>query len=208
MTVTANMETKTVQVSTLIEDSENARSHPERNMRAIVESLRRFGQVEPLVVQKASGVVIGGNGRLLAMRELGWDSATVVEVDLDDVEATALGLVLNRTADLAEWDYGQLSQLIEQVTKIDDLDLDKLGWQPFEVEQLLAAEWNPPDVDPDYKSPTPTSKAEDVGVTIQLTGACAELFARIAGDDDPAETVDMLCQFYMEGRSDEGSSDS
>ncbi|MBA2557275.1 MAG: hypothetical protein H0V12_08040 [Chloroflexi bacterium] len=45
-------------------------------MEAIAASLRRFEQVEPLVVQKATGRVIGGNGRLVAMKKLGDPSAT------------------------------------------------------------------------------------------------------------------------------------
>ena len=43
-------------------DPSNARVHGEENMAAIEGSLRRFGQAEAIVVQKASGRVIGGNG--------------------------------------------------------------------------------------------------------------------------------------------------
>ena len=46
-------------------DPANARSHGPENMDAIVASLRRFGQADPLVVQKKTGRVIGGNGRLV-----------------------------------------------------------------------------------------------------------------------------------------------
>ena len=49
-------------------DPSNAREHGTENMEAIVGSLKRFQQVEPLVVQKSTGRVIGGNGRLVAMR--------------------------------------------------------------------------------------------------------------------------------------------
>jgi ParB-like chromosome segregation protein Spo0J len=52
-------------------DASNARQHNERNLEAIKGSLARFAQVEPLVVQKSTGRVIGGNGRLVAMRALG-----------------------------------------------------------------------------------------------------------------------------------------
>ena len=41
-------------------------------------SLRRFGQAEPLVVQAKTGRVIGGNGRLVAMRKLAWKDCDVV----------------------------------------------------------------------------------------------------------------------------------
>ena len=49
----------------------NARKHGPENSAAIKASLTRFGQAEPLVVQASTQQVIGGNGRLAAMRELG-----------------------------------------------------------------------------------------------------------------------------------------
>ena len=61
-----------VPLASLHLDPANARLHGEENLAAIVGSLKRFGQAEPLVVQKPTGRVIGGNGRLVAMKKLGW----------------------------------------------------------------------------------------------------------------------------------------
>jgi ParB-like chromosome segregation protein Spo0J len=68
-----------------------------------------------LVVHKATGRVIGGNGRLVAMRELGWMECDIVEVDVDEVSATALGIALNRTGELAEWDLPALGSLLDSL---------------------------------------------------------------------------------------------
>ena len=46
------MQVKTASLETLKEDPQNARVHPDRNMKAIMESLKTFGQVEPLVVRQ------------------------------------------------------------------------------------------------------------------------------------------------------------
>ena len=62
--------TKRVPISALHLDPSNARSHGPHNLESIEASLRRFGQAEPLVVQAGTGRVIGGNGRLVAMKEL------------------------------------------------------------------------------------------------------------------------------------------
>ncbi len=96
-------------------DPANARQHPERNLETIRGSLQRFGQAEPLVVHKATRRVIGGNGRLVAMRELGWPECDVVEIEADEVTATALGIALNRTAELASWDLPALGALLESL---------------------------------------------------------------------------------------------
>ena len=54
-------------------------------------------RANPLVVQSGTGRVIGGNGRLVAMKELGWTECDIVELDVDDLQATALGIALNST---------------------------------------------------------------------------------------------------------------
>lgn len=125
-----------VPLDALHTDPANARKHGEQNMAAIVASLRRFGQAEPLVVHAATGRVIGGNGRLAAMRKLGWTEADVVELDLEAVDATALGIALNRTGELAEWDDEALAQLLQ--TLRDEGALDSVGFDPSEIDKLLA----------------------------------------------------------------------
>src|SRR5580765_6129604 len=96
--------TRRVKLTDLHADPANARRHDERNLAAIADSIRTFGQVEPLVVQRATGKVIGGNGRLEVLRKQGATECDVVEVDVNDTQAAALGIALNRTAELAEWD--------------------------------------------------------------------------------------------------------
>src|SRR5688572_16206458 len=93
----------------------NARQHGERNLEAIQRSLETFGQAEPLVVQASTRMVIGGNGRLVAMRELGWHECDVVELDIDDQKAAALGVALNRTSELAEWDESVLAKILQEL---------------------------------------------------------------------------------------------
>ena len=102
-----------VRLDALHLDPANARAHPERNLQSIQDSLARFGQVEPLIVLKSTGRVIGGNGRLVAMKALGWSECDIVELELSEIEATALGIALNRTAELAEWDDGALAQILD-----------------------------------------------------------------------------------------------
>ncbi len=98
-TPTANLSIRRVHLDSLHQDPANARQHGERNLDSIRASLQRFGQAEPLVVHKGTGRVIGGNGRLVAMRELGWEECDIVEVDVDEVTATALGMWSEYSAD-------------------------------------------------------------------------------------------------------------
>src|SRR6185436_2236685 len=65
-------------------------TNPRRgDVSVIAESLTRFGQVRPIVVQKSSAYVIAGNHTLRAAKELEWTHIAAVAVDLDDEEAQA-----------------------------------------------------------------------------------------------------------------------
>ena len=125
-----------VALASLHQDPANARTHDARNLEAIRASLSRFGQAEPLVVRKKSGLVIGGNGRLEAMRSLGWDHCDVVELDVDDLQATALGIALNRTAELAGWDDEVLARLSQSLREAGALE--GTGFDDAEVDAMLA----------------------------------------------------------------------
>ena len=117
-------------------DPVNAREHGDRNMESIRSSLARFGQAEPLVVLKGKGRVIGGNGRLAAMRDLGWAECDVVEIDTDAVTATALSIALNRTAELAEWNEPVLGQILDSL-RIEGA-IEGIGYSGDEIDLLLA----------------------------------------------------------------------
>jgi len=135
-TLTAGLKIRRVPLEDLHLDPANARAHGDRNLAAIVASLQRFGQAEPLVVHKQTGRVIGGNGRLVAMRKLGWSECDVVEAGVDPIEATALGIALNRTAELAEWDEPALASLLEGLRAEDSLSGVRFPDQ--DIDELLA----------------------------------------------------------------------
>ena len=135
-TKSKGLEIRRVALDALHQDPANARLHDERNLASISASLRQFGQAEPLVVQKATGKVIGGNGRLEAMKALGWKECDVVELDIDEVQATALGIALNRTAELAAWDPGTLGKILDSLR--DEDALDGVGFDQCEIDEILA----------------------------------------------------------------------
>ncbi len=102
------MQTQTVPLDLLVPDPHNARIHPRHNIDAIKASLERFGQVLPILVRNADSQVVAGNGTLEAMKELGWTECTAAMYDGDDQECAALAVALNRTAELATWDEGDV----------------------------------------------------------------------------------------------------
>lgn len=130
------LDIKKVILSDLNFDKKNARKHDKKNLKSIKDSLDKFGQVEPLVVQKSTMKVIGGNGRLAAMKELGWKDVDIAVLDVDDDRAKALGIVLNRSAELAEWDDDTLKELLGELDE-SGWDLEGLGWDAKDLDDIL-----------------------------------------------------------------------
>ena len=134
------MEIDRVDIDILITDPDNARKHDEKNIKAIIGSLKKFDQVEPLVVRRQNNVVIGGNGRLEAMKKMGMTEVSVHYVDLDDQKAKALALALNRTSELATWDDDILGKALQTLQEdgfdIGDIGFDVGDWDTPEKEGL------------------------------------------------------------------------
>lgn len=125
------MQVDLIRIADIKEDQENARIHPLRNTQAIAESLTRFGQQKPIVVD-GRNVVIAGNGTLAAARSLGWTEIACVRTELVGAEARAFALADNRIAELAEWDRVLLAE------QLPELDLAGIGFDHHEVDNLLA----------------------------------------------------------------------
>lgn len=126
------MQIETVAISSLLPDPSNERAHGQKNIDAIKGSLAKWGQVEPLILNQRNGLLIGGHGRLTAMKALGMTEAKVVKVDLDNTQAAALRVALNRTAETAEWDITALQDTLRGL-QADDFDLGAIG---FDEEDL------------------------------------------------------------------------
>lgn len=119
-------------------DPANVRKHGEQNLAAIKASLARFGQQKPIVVNR-EGVVVAGNGTLMAARALGWRTVKAVRTGLEGAEATAFAIADNRTAELAEWDEAALQQQLAAIAIEDEDLLAATGYDEKELARLAAA---------------------------------------------------------------------
>ena len=131
------LKSELVPIASLSLDPANLRKHPEKNLQAIVASLKRFGQQKPIVID-ANGIVRAGNGTLLAAKQLGWNEIEIVRSTLKGSEATAYAIADNRTAELAEWDTDALGAALEALrAEGEGLDL-AAGFDESELEKLCS----------------------------------------------------------------------
>ena len=127
------MKTVKIKLNELIEFPNNVRIHTKRNLEAIKNSLKQFGQVKPILVQKSTNYIIAGNGTYQAAKALGWDEMDCNVLDLDDEKARALSIVDNRSGDLSQMDEKNLLDCLKDfdenllsLTGYDDKQLDKM----------------------------------------------------------------------------------
>jgi ParB-like chromosome segregation protein Spo0J len=134
-----------VPLDSLVEDPDNARTHPDENVEAIRRSLAEFGQDQPLVVQVPGNVVRKGNGRLRAARQLGWTWIAALRVSEGDLRAAARAVADNRSGDLARWDDRVLAQLLKRFQEAPAEEAaPAVGFKPEQIERILSRYAPPP----------------------------------------------------------------
>lgn len=133
------MEFTEMLASELVHDNENPRKHGEENFAAIRASILAHGQVEPLVIQRETKMVIAGNARLRVLKDLGYKKVKAVLLDVDNTEARKLSIVLNRSGELAEWNEANLAKHLEELSSDSNFNSLDLGFSMEDMEELVNA---------------------------------------------------------------------
>ncbi len=146
----------------------NPRRMPDEQMRLLMRGIEEFGVVDPVIVNRRSGNIVGGHQRVEACKRLGRDTIPVVYVDLDDAREKALNLALNKIS--GEWDEDRLRSLLSEL-RAGDLDLDLTGFSGVELDDLIGvmpAEFFVPQCDPDDVPELPAEAVTRKGELILL----------------------------------------
>jgi ParB-like chromosome segregation protein Spo0J len=91
---------------------ENTRTHNNKNIKLLMESLKSFGQQKPIVID-LNNQVICGNGTLQAAKKLGWSDIWCHVSALSDTLNKAYSAVDNHR--FSFWDHEALDLTIEQI---------------------------------------------------------------------------------------------
>mgnify|MGYP001378776577 CR=1 FL=1 len=130
------MKIETVPIASLQTAPGNTRRHPVRNRKAIEQSLSRFGQQKPIVVNQR-GQVIAGSAILAAARSLGWREISIVRSSLAGHEAQAYAIADNRTAELSQWNDDPLATQLAALQIAAGSPADACGFDEHQVQQVI-----------------------------------------------------------------------
>lgn len=116
--------------------------NPRRNdpaVKAVADSIKRFGFGAPIVARRENDEVIAGHTRLKAAVKLGMREVPVRYLDIGEAEAHALALADNRVGEIAEWDGAALAGILRDMDS-NGVDLSGLGWDEQEMRAIIEAE--------------------------------------------------------------------
>lgn len=125
-----------VDIDKLIPYVNNARTHSKEQINKLRASIREFGFINPVIIDRDYNV-IAGHGRIMASKEEGIDKVPCVFVDyLTDAQKKAYILADNRMALDADWDEELLNVEIESLQGAD-FDLSLTGFDEAELMDIF-----------------------------------------------------------------------
>ena len=130
-------EMQLVPIGKLIPYVNNARTHSKEQITKLRSSLREFGFVNPVIIDREFNV-IAGHGRILAAKEENIEQVPCVFVDhLTEAQKKAYILADNRFALDAGWDEDMLRVEMEALQGMD-FDISLTGFDEAEIADLLS----------------------------------------------------------------------
>ena len=100
----------------------------------IKQSLLKYGYVDPIIVNEDL-TVIGGHQRLTVLKDLDYETAKCVIVNLPKEDEKALNIALNKIT--GQWDEALLADLLLDLQE-SDFSLDLTGFEPPEIDDILS----------------------------------------------------------------------
>jgi ParB-like chromosome segregation protein Spo0J len=112
----------------------NPRRMSEHDGNNLIRSLKNYGVIENVVVNRRSGNIVSGHMRVLSAIKAGIPAVPVHYIDVDDVTERQINLTMNRTR--GEWDDQGVAELLAYLAT-QEADLSLTGFQDAEIANLM-----------------------------------------------------------------------
>ena len=186
-----DLRVETMPVASLKPCARNPRTHSKKQIRQIADSIERFGFNNPVLIDRAGGIV-AGHGRVEAAKLLGLENVPTIRLeDLTEAEVRAYVIADNRLAELAGWDRELLAIELQGLIELDlDFDPTITGFEMPEIDILIGEldadeEDDPADEVPELGDDPPVTRPGDIW--------CIGKHRLICGDaTDPEAYVQLL----------------
>jgi DNA modification methylase len=131
-----NLKIEYVSIDSLVANDKNPRKWTDEQKEQLKESIKRFGNVDPIIVnthEDRKNIIVGGHFRVEACKELGYKNMPVVFVNLTPEKEAELNLRLNRNQ--GEFD-------LEMLSEFDSSMLLDIGFTSEDIDDIFPMEKN------------------------------------------------------------------
>lgn len=115
---------------------DNPRIHPEREIEGIMESIKKYGYMDPVHLSKSDNTLIEGYARVEACKRLGIEKIPALHMDLKTSEYNVVMILGNRLAELAQWDYQMFIKMVEDTLDDKREPVPELGFSAEEIDNI------------------------------------------------------------------------
>ncbi|CAM6632094.1 Nuclease [Escherichia coli] len=137
-------------VGKLLRYAKNSRTHSDEQVEQLVNSIREFGFTNPVLIDEKNEL-IAGHGRLAAAEIMEMDKVPAIRLsNLSEKQKKAYRIADNKLALNAGWDMQLLAEEVKELMD-DDFDIDLLGFNDAELDEMLSDEQ--PQEEDDNSSP-------------------------------------------------------
>lgn len=183
------------QISDLVPDPGNARTHSKKQIEQIKASIDAFGFTNPILADP-EGHLIAGHGRLLAAKAMGLDEVPVIMLSgLTEIQKRALRLADNKIALNAGWDMEILKLELSELATLDvDMEVTLTGFSTGEIDVILDGAEDPDDEVIPAVPETPRTKAGDIWSLGDHRIGCGDgrdlaFLQKVVGADTPVDAA-------------------
>lgn len=125
-----------VRLDSLKPYEKNAKVHGQEQVNKIADSIREFGFLSPLLIDKDCNI-IAGHGRVMAAKQLGMETVPAVFIEgLTETQRRAYILADNKLTELGGWDAVLVSSELDDL-KASGFDIDLTG---FSIDDIIIDE--------------------------------------------------------------------
>jgi ParB-like chromosome segregation protein Spo0J len=105
---------------------------------AVARSIQSFGFNVPILCDQ-DFTIVAGHTRWKAAKKIGLTGVPTIVLQLTDSQRRAFAVTDNKTAEIAEWDFPKLQEVLAELQS-ESMDLANLGYSKAELEALLTPE--------------------------------------------------------------------
>ena len=128
------MKLEEIDINLIVPYKNNPREIPIKSVKKVADSIKEFGNNQPIVVDKENIIVVG-HTRWKALKQLGRSKAYIVKKDFTQNEAMAYRIMDNRSGEGSKWEKELLKNELN-ILREKDFNLDLTGLTFDEIEKF------------------------------------------------------------------------